>query len=133
MAYQKYLAYKDAQKKMHDMIRKGTWKIKPATNIELITVFIARSSWYQDYRLLELVDKHHEVKDWLEGKPGKLDVELWGKSKTRYTFKDLKAYFERKGVDVKGKGKRKAAGSVGEGTGKKKKKKKVVEESSDSS
>ena len=77
------------------------------------------------------VVNHSDMKSWLEGNSCIGNAELWGKDRTKYTFKDLKVYLMEKGdldsegkVKAKGKGKRKAAGSVSEGTSKRREKKK---------
>jgi len=150
IAYAKYLAYNNAHSKVVQMIQDGSWKIKSPSAADLIGLFTSKSCWYGGYTMFSEVDKHSDMKLWLEGKSNVGNVELWGKEKTRYTFKDLKAYLAENGdLDLekgkgkgkergKVKGKRKAAGSVSEGSGKKKEKKKKKalqydEESSSSS
>jgi hypothetical protein len=142
VAYRKYLGHNDAQKRMYQMMGEKTWKLKIATAMELVSIFTSKSTWYDGYDLFAQLDKVPEVRDWLEGKSEVGDVELWGKSKARYTFTDLKAYFVRNGVDFekekgkekgkgKGKRKRKAARSVSEGTSKRREKKKKKKTSED--
>ena len=138
VAYRKYLGHNDAQKRMYQMMGEKTWKLKIVTAMEVVSIFTSKSTWYNGYDLFAQLDKVPEVKDWLEGKSEVGDVELWGKSKARYTFKDLKAYFVRNCVDFekekgKGKGKRrrKAARSVSEGTSKRREKKKKKKTSED--
>ena len=136
---------------MYQMLRAKTWTLKSPSAGDLIGIFSSRSGWYGNYTLFSKVEKHPDMKKWLEGKSDMGNEELWGKARTRYTFKDLKVYLEQHGDDLeegdkgkgkgKGKGKvkakRKAAGSVSEGNVKKreKKKKKIQsdEESSSSS
>ena len=135
IAYAKYMAYIDAQSKMFQMIRDGEWDndVKSPSGAELIGLFVAKSSWYAGYNVFPVVDNHPDMKSWLEGNSCIGNAELWGKDRTKYTFKDLKAYLMEKGdldsegkvkAKGKGKGKRKAAGSVSEGTSKRREKKK---------
>ena len=166
LAYTKYTAFQEAKSKLAQMVADGTWELKSSTGElkipstgDLISVFISTSSWYAGYNVFAKVDNHPEMKSWLEGSLDMGNLELWGFNKTTYSFKDLEAYFWRKGdrepLDGKGKiaakgkgkgkgkdpgsfgeggskkGKRKAAASVSEGSGKKRKDKKRKEVSDD--
>ena len=154
LAYAKYLGYNKAQQLVFQMLRDKMWMIKAPSSGDLIGIFVSRSGWYGRYTLFGEAEKHAELKEWLEGKSDMGDAELWGRGRTRYTFKDLREYLElhaddleeegdkgkgkaKAKVKAKVKGKRKAVGSVSEGNVKKRDKKKKQtqsdEESSDSS
>jgi hypothetical protein len=135
IAYAKYSGFITAQEMVFQMVRDKTWKLKFPNTHELRAIFISKSSWYGGYKLFSKLDKHSDMKKWLEGDPTIGNVELWGTEKGRYTFTDLGNYLEENGdASVgskekgkgkgKGKDKRKAAGSVSEGTDKKREKKK---------
>ena len=123
LAYTKYLVFQEAKSKLAQMVADGTWELKTSTGElkipstgDLISVFISTSSWYAGYNAFAKVDNHPEMKSWLEGSLDKGNLEVWGGNKTTYSFKDLEAYFWRKGdrepLDGKGKIRGKGKGKV---------------------
>jgi hypothetical protein len=140
LAYRKYMAYLDVCSTLDDMVAKGLWTIKRPTRTDLIEVFVSKSFFHSHYRKhFSKVADYPEMKAWLEGDPGSVDVDVWGVKKTNYSFLDLKEWlanggklelddeeFEKLKVLKRGKEKRKEK-DLEKGKGKEKEKEKKRE------
>jgi hypothetical protein len=104
------------------------WMLKIPSAGDFIGIFTLRSGWYDSYTLFS------DMKKWLEGKSDMENAKLWGKTRTRYTFKDFGVawwWFGEERDRVKVKMKKKAARSVSKGNVKKREKKKKKKTQSD--
>ena len=112
LAYRKYKAYLEAQRKLESKVNKGTWVGKKPTNTDLVELFVGKSMFYQYYKKgFGNINDFPIMMEWLEGGEGApSDLDVWGVERTTYTFADLFKYFEDE-EDAKGKkGKKKKGG-----------------------
>ena len=80
------------------------WEVgkKPADG-EIIGVYGGKSAFYDQSKVLQYVQLHPEMVEWLERSDLNLDDDatgLWGYYKTTYALKDLEKWLERKGKEV---------------------------------
>jgi hypothetical protein len=96
-------------------------KVKAPTKTQIVEIFVAKSVWHDNHsKVFPLAMQYPIVLRWLKNEgDAPSDLEIFGKESNLYTFRDLREVLERLG-----KGKRKARGSVDEGSQKKKKGKK---------
>jgi hypothetical protein len=139
-AYSKYKAILQARTTRIWMQNDGSWNIKKPTSEELTGIFVSKRDWHSKYATLFPKAKDYPLlMEWLEnGMDAPANTKVFGMEKTVYTFKNLTEFFgmAEEAASKKGKGKRKAKGSVSEGGQKKKKgkakKDSASEQSSDS-
>lgn len=96
MAYTRYLAVEDAQRRINKMRTDGTWTERKPTLQEFAGLFMSKSSYFNQKQVFSLVPNYPEVEKWLlnlEDAPS--DAALWGAK--RVTFERLKKKVEKGG------------------------------------
>jgi hypothetical protein len=136
LAYAKYLAYFGARTAISSMSAAGTWTLKSPSADELVEVFVSKSIWHRSYKLFARVKEFPLLVQWLEGKSGPTDMDIFGYHRPTYTFSDLRNFLGKadEGGQSPSKGKRKAqddedGGGSPKKRGKKDRKKKEKESS----
>lgn len=94
MAYTRYLAVQNAQKRLSKLCDDGTWKLKMPILEDIAGVFGSKSAYFNHSQIFASVHKHPEVQKWLErADDAPTDGKLWGGKKP--TFGKLEAIMEK--------------------------------------
>jgi hypothetical protein len=125
LAYAKYLAYLGARTAISSMSAAGTWTLKSPSADELVEVFVSKSVWHRNYKLFARVKEFPLLIQWMEGKSGPTDMDIFGYQRPTYSFSDLRKFLAKADEDVQSpsKGKRKVDDDDGGGSPKKREKK----------
>lgn len=118
--YQRYCAVNDIHRQVDEMIKGRTWKGPSITKTEVVTLFVAKTTWHNFYRVqMPAAEKQDDMRAWLtEADEGPSDVDLWGEARDHYTLRDLDSWLKEK-VGKKGKVVKNVTGK-GKGKGKEK-------------
>jgi hypothetical protein len=94
MAYTRYLAVQNAQKRLSKLCDDGTWTLKMPILEDIAGVFGSKSAYFNHNQLFASVHKHPGVQKWLErADDAPTDGKLWGGKKP--TFGKLEAIMEK--------------------------------------
>ena len=84
--------------------------VKKPSQGEIMSIYVGRSTFYEQSKVLHRVKHHPRMVEWLERTESDLDAttELWGVYKTQYVVKDLEKWLEIKNgeAEKKKKGKK---------------------------
>jgi hypothetical protein len=133
MAYTRYLAVQNAQKRLSKMCDDGTWTLKMPILEDIAGVFGSKSAYFNHSSVFAVVHKHPEVLKWLErADDAPTDGELWGSKKPTFAkleaiLVDKKKKKKKKKSEHDKKGKKRQDNSSSESLGKTTKKKGKVE------
>lgn len=119
LQYARYKACIAAQHTVLQKVKEGTWPGRKPANQEIIKFFVSKTTWhgYLSPAFSDISD-YPLLKDWLEGEEGgPSDEEVWGVSKSNYTFGDLKEEKERRKKARTAKGKKKVRNDDDNGGG----------------
>lgn len=102
--YQRYCAVNDIHRQVDEMIKDRTWKGASITKTEVVTLFVAKTTWHNFYRVqMPAAEKQEDMRAWLtEADDAPSDADLWGEARDLYTLKDLDSWLKEK-VGKKGK------------------------------
>lgn len=98
-AYAKYKQYIEASSKLRSIVADGHQPVgfKRVSAVDLIEVFISKTSWYDSYTLFDGVANYEAMQKWLNNDEDQLsDAEVWGKIQGTYIFQDLKEWLSKK-------------------------------------
>lgn len=103
MAYNRYLAVADAQKRLSKLANDGIWTQKWPTLAEIVGLFAGKTTYFNNSPLFAKVPNFPQLEKWmLNEEDAPSDGALWGS--TRPTFSKLK---ELVGAEEKAKNKKK--------------------------
>jgi len=131
LLYRRYCVVNDIFHQVHKLSENKTWNGAKLTKTEIISLFVAKSTWHESYRMqMPATETQEQMRAWLAGeKDGPSDADIWGDVQDYYSLKDLDSWLERKlgkkkqvvkkamGKDIV-KGKAKVDASQGKGQGK---------------
>jgi hypothetical protein len=131
LLYRRYRVVNDILRQVHQLGEDKTWKGAKLTKTEIISLFVAKSTWHESYRVqMPAAETQEQMRAWLAGeKDGPSDADIWGDVQDYYSLKDLDSWLEQKlgkkkqvvkkgmGKDIV-KGKAKVAASQRKGQGK---------------
>jgi hypothetical protein len=131
LLYRWYCVVNNIIRQVHKLRGDKTWKGAKITKTEIISLFVAKSTWHESYRMqMPAAETQEQMRAWLTGeKDGPSDADIWGDVQDYYSLKDLDGWLEQKlgkkkqvvkkamGKDIV-KGKAKVDASQGTGQGK---------------
>jgi hypothetical protein len=81
------------------MVADGTWPGKRAPKLEMIEIFIAKTTWFDYYTPnFPRVSNYPNLELWLQNDhEGGTDMEVWGYEQAVYGWKDLQDFLKRGG------------------------------------
>jgi ABC-type antimicrobial peptide transport system permease subunit len=98
IVYLRYISAHEILRQIDLMQKDQTWVESRPTKMDIINLFVARSTWHKQYATkIPAAEKHEDMRSWLAEEVGCLsDLELWGEKKDNYVMKDLEEWLEKK-------------------------------------